>query len=295
MPQTKSPSPPALLSRGLLMMVGAAFFFSLMSAFVKSLGGTLPSQEIVLVRSAVTLGYSYALVRWAGKALWGNNRTLLVLRGLFGLGGMSCFFWALTALPLADATVLHYTNPVITTLLAALVLDETLGRAEIGGALLSLAGVALIAQPSFLFDGASGLNPAYVGVALGGAFFSSCAYVTVRKLRATEDPLVIVLYFPLVATLGSIPLTAAAQPAWPTLWEWAVLVLGVAVTAQIAQILLTNGLHAERAGRAMSMTYLQIVFAAVWGVLFFDEMPDLWSAAGAVLVVGGTLLVARGK
>lgn len=208
------------------MMVGAAFFFSLMSAFVKSLGGTLPSQEIVLVRSAVTLGYSYALVRWAGKALWGNNRTLLVLRGLFGLGGMSCFFWALTALPLADATVLHYTNPIITVLLAALVLDETLGRAEIGGALLSLAGVALIAQPSFLFDGASGLNPAYVGVALGGAFFSSCAYVTVRKLRATEDPLVIVLYFPLVATLGSIPLTAAAQPAWPTLWEWAVLVAG---------------------------------------------------------------------
>lgn len=297
MPQTKSSSAPALLSRGLLMMIGAAFFFSLMSAFVKSLGGALPSQEIVLVRSAVTLGYSYALVRWAGKAPWGTNRKLLLLRGLFGLGGVSCFFWALTALPLADATVLHYTNPVITALLAALVLGETLGRAEIGGALLSLGGVALIAQPSFLFGeiGGAGLNLAYVGVALGGAFFSSCAYVTVRKLRATEDPLVIVLYFPLVATLGSIPLTATAQPAWPTLWEWGVLILGVGVTAQVAQVLLTNGLHAERAGRAMSMTYLQIVFAAVWGALFFGEVPDLWSVAGAALVVGGTLLVARAE
>jgi drug/metabolite transporter (DMT)-like permease len=277
------------------MMVGAAFFFSLMSAFVKSLGGTLPSQEIVLVRSAVTLGYSYALVRWAGKALWGNNRTLLVLRGLFGLGGMSCFFWALTALPLADATVLHYTNPVITALLAALVLDETLGRAEIGGALLSLAGVALIAQPSFLFDGASGLNPAYVGVALGGAFFSSCAYVTVRKLRATEDPMVIVFYYPLIATLGSIPLTITTDPAWPTLWQWGVLALGVAGTGTVAQVLLTRGLHAQRAGRAMAVSYLQIVFAAVWGALFFDEVPDLLSIAGAALVIGGTVLVAQAE
>jgi drug/metabolite transporter (DMT)-like permease len=278
-------------------MVGAAFFFSLMSAFVKSLGGALPSQEIVLVRSALTLGYAYALVRYAGKALWGTNRRLLVLRGLFGLGGVSCFFWALTALPLADATVLHYTNPVITALLAALVLGESLGRAEIGGALLSLAGVVLIAQPSFLFGavGAAGLELAYVGVALGGAFFSSCAYVTVRKLRATEDPMVIVFYYPLIATLGSIPLTTTTDPAWPTLWQWGVLALGVAGTGTVAQVLLTRGLHAQRAGRAMAVSYLQIVFAAVWGALFFDEVPDLLSIAGAALVIGGTVLVAQAE
>ena len=111
-------------------MIGAAFFFSLMSACVKTLGDALPSQQIVLVRSVVTLGYSWALVRWAGKALWGTNQRLLLLRGLFGLGGLSCFFWALTALPLADATVLHYTNPVLTALLATVVLDERLGRGK---------------------------------------------------------------------------------------------------------------------------------------------------------------------
>lgn len=291
MPLTDKPAVPPL-SRGLAFMIGAAFFFSLMSAFVKSLGEALPSQEIVLVRSIVTLGYSYALVRWAGKALWGSNRTLLFLRGLFGLGGMSCFFWALTALPLADATVLHYTNPVMTALLAALVLGESLGRLEIGGALVSLAGVVLVAQPSFLFaQGNASLEPAYVLIALCGAFSASCAYVTVRKLRETEDPLVIVFYFPLVAAIGSVPLTAAADPAWPTLWEWGVLVLGVAGTAQVAQILLTNGLHTERAGRAMSVSYLQIVFAALWGMCFFGELPDLWSIAGAALVIGGTALV----
>lgn len=282
------------LSTGLIYMVGAAFFFSLMSLFVKLVGQHLPSQQIVLVRSVVTLGYSVALLRWAGVPLWGHNRRLLWLRGLLGFGALSCFFFALTKLPLADATVIHYANPVFVSLFAAVALGERLGRGEMGGLLLSLVGITLIAQPSFLFgDAPGGLPLLYVGVAFLGALLSAAAYVAVRKLRATEHPLVVVFYFPLVATLGSAPTAALADPQWPALWEWAVLVVGVAGCAQIAQVLLTNGLHAERAGRAMAMTYLQIVFAAVWGLLFFEEFPDRWTVFGALLVVGGTILVAR--
>ncbi len=294
MPPTEAPPNASFLSTGLRFMVGAAFFFSLMSLFVKLVGQHLPSQQIVLVRSAATLLYSYLAVRWVGVSPWGQNKKLLFLRGLLGFGAVSCFFFALTVLPLADATVIHYTNPVFTALLAAFFLNETLGRAEWLGALLSLAGVALIAQPSFLFGGGGTLSLAYVGIALLGALLSAGAYVVVRKLRATEHPLVIVLYFPLVATFGSLP-TALPTAEWPTLWEWLVLLLGVAGAAQIAQIFLTKGLHAERAGRAMAVTYLQIVFAAIWGMLFFGEYPGLWSIAGAVLVVGGTLVVAQGK
>lgn len=280
------------LSVGLRYMVGAAFLFSLMSAFVKLVGQRLPSQEIVLVRSAVTLVYSYLMVRWAGEALWGHNKLGLFLRGLFGFAALSCFFLALTKLPLADATVIHYTNPVFTALLAAVILNESLGAGEVMGALLSLGGVALIAQPTFLFGGTSALPLLYVGVALLGALFSAAAYVTVRKLRATEHPLVIVFYFPLVSTVGSVP-TALPDAVWPTPLEWLILIVGVAGTAQIAQVFLTKSLHAERAGRAMSVSYLQIVFAAIWGMLFFQEYPDLLSLFGAVLVIGGTLLVAR--
>ncbi len=289
-----SPSTPDLrLSTGLRYMVGAAFFFSLMSLFVKLIGQHLPSQQIVLVRSAVTLLYSYVAVRWAGLALWGHDRKLLLLRGVLGLAGVSCFFLALTKLPLADATVIHYTNPVLTALIASFVLGESLSRAEVGGAALSLGGVALVARPSFLFGG-GGLDPVYVGVALLGALCAASAYAVVRKLRATEHPLVIVFYFPLVATAGSVPL-AAPTAVWPTAWEWLLLIVGVAGTAQIAQVLLTHGLHAERAGRALSMSYLQIVFAAIWGMLFFAEYPDVLSVVGAVLVIGGTLVVAMAE
>jgi len=280
---------------GLWFMVGAAFFWSLMSLFVKIVGQRLPSQQIVLIRALVTLIYSYILIRWSGVAtLWGTNKPLLWLRGLFGFAALSSFYLAVTKLPLADATVLHYTNPVFTALLAVPLLGESLSQNEVAGALLSLTGVALIAQPTFLFGGAgTALNLLYVGVGLFGAVSAATAYVIVRKLRATEHPLVIVFYFPFVSTLGGAPTAAITNLQWPTLWEWVFLIAGVAGCAQIAQVLLTNGLHRIRAGRAMSVSYLQIVFAALWGLLVFGEIPNLWSVTGAALVIGGTILTAR--
>jgi drug/metabolite transporter (DMT)-like permease len=110
----------------------------------------------------------------------------------------------------------------------------------------------------------------------------------VRKLRETEHHLVVVFYFPLIATPASIPLMWSTA-LWPTPLEWLML-LGIGVFTQIAQVYMTKGLHAEKAGKAMSLSYIQIVFAAVWGFLFFSEIPDWLSIAGAVLVVVGTLV-----
>jgi len=281
---------------GILYMIGAAFFWSLMSVFVKVVGEHLPSQQIVFVRAVVTLVYSYLLIRWSGAAsLWGDNRRLLWLRGLFGFAALSCFFFALTKLPLADATVIHYTNPVFTAVIAAVALNERINAGEWLGAALSLIGVSLIAQPSFLFgESASQLNLLYVGIALAGALSAATAYVIVRKLRETEHPLVIVFYFPFVATLGSTPTAAFIDLQWPSAWEWLFLIIGVAGCAQIAQVCLTKGLHAIKAGRAMAVSYLQIVFATGWGLLIFQEIPALWSLIGTALVIGGTVLVSRG-
>lgn len=282
------------LSSGLVYMVGAAFFFSLMTLFIKLVGQRLPSQEIVLVRSAVTLIYSYLAVRWAQVSPWGKNRGKLLLRGLFGFGAMICFYLALTKLPLADTTAIFFSNPVLTAVFAALFLDEHLGGKEVVGALLSFGGIMLIAQPSFLFGTDSGtLNLAYVGVTILGAACAAAGYTVVRNLRSTEDPTVVVFYLPLVATVGSIPSIGIVDMSWPTPYEWLLLIGGVSLCGQIALVLLTEGLNRVRTGRAMPMTYLQIVFAALWGLLFFQEVPDLLTIVGALLVLGGTLIVAR--
>jgi len=270
-------------------MAYGAFWFSVMSLLVKLAGQTLPSQQVVLVRGVITLVLSYALLRQARVHPWGRNRRLLLLRGGFGFVALSLFYFSLVRLPLADASVIQYTNPVITAVLAAIVLRERTGALEALVLAGCLAGVILITRPSFIFGGEARLEPWLVGLALVGAFCSACAYVTIRKLTG-EHPLVIVFYLPMVTVAGTVPLVSRAWT-WPTPTQWAVL-LGVGVATQIAQVYMTRGLQLEPAGRATAVGYLQIVFAGVWGMLFFGEYPDAWSLTGAALIVGSTLALA---
>jgi drug/metabolite transporter (DMT)-like permease len=285
-------APGLRFSRGVRYMAIAAFFFSVMSLLVKVAGQRLPVQEVVLARSSVGAALSWYSLRRRGIPLWGRNRRLLLLRGLLGYAGLSCFFYALVHLPLAEATVIQYTNPVFTALLAVIFLAEHMRPRDVLLVLLSLVGVVLMARPGFLFGGLSGgLDPIAVIVALAGAIFSAGAYVTVRRLGQTEDPVVIVFYFALVATVGSIPLTMA-RPVLPTAGEWLALG-GIGVVTQVAQVFMTRGLREEAAGRAMAVGYMQIVFAALWGLVFFAEFPDLWGGAGALVIILSTARLAR--
>ena len=277
---------------GIRYMAASAFCFSVMSMLVKLAGRSLPTMEIVLARGVVILFVTRALLARRGVSPWGRRKGLLLLRGLLGFTALSCFYFALTVLPLADATVIQYTNPVWTALIAAVVLDERLRRIEVAGTVASLVGVVLLVRPTVLFGTSAGsLDPLHVAVALSGAVFSAAAYVTVRVLGATEDPLVIVFWFAIVNVAAAVPL-AAPSAVWPDASGW-LLLLGVGVSAQVAQVLLTMGLGEERAGRAMSIAYLQIVFAAGWGAAIFDEIPDASMVGGALLVMAGTYLVGR--
>lgn len=281
------------LSPGMRYMVAGAFFFSVMSLAVKIAGQRLPSQQVVLIRGALNVLFTYVMLRRAGIYLWGSRPLVLVLRGLLGFAALSCFFYGVLHLPLADATVLQYTNPVWTGLLAAWLLGERMRPIEVGLIAASLAGVLLIARPGFLFgSGEARLDLTAVGIALLGAFFSACAYVTIRQLGRTEEPLVIVFYFTLVTVPAAVPGVIAAGPVLPTGWEWVAL-LAVGVTAQAGQVYLTRGLQLEPAGRATAIGYLQVVFAALWGALFFAEFPDGWALAGAAVILASTLTLAR--
>jgi drug/metabolite transporter (DMT)-like permease len=294
-PPTDGPRPGGgRIPVGIRYMAAAAFFFSVMSLLVKAAGQRLPVQEVVLARSSVGAALCWYSLRRRGVPLWGQQRRLLLLRGLLGYAGLSCFFYALVHLPLADATVIQYTNPVFTALLAVLFLSEHIRPRDFLLVVASLVGVVLMARPAFLFGGLDErLDSVAVGVALAGAVFSAAAYVTVRRLSRTEDAVVIVFYFALIATVGSVPLTAM-NAVLPTAWEWVALA-GIGVVTQVAQVFLTKGLREERAGRAMAIGYMQIVFAALWGLVFFAEFPDAWGGAGALVIILSTAFLARDR
>ncbi|MBI4955141.1 MAG: DMT family transporter [Myxococcales bacterium] len=272
-------------------MAAAAFYFSIMGVFVKLAGQTLPSPMIVLGRAVVTLALGAVALRRARLSFWGHNRRLLVLRGVAGFIALYCHYYAVTHLPLADATVIQYTSPIFTVLVAAVALRERFGLVQAACAVVSLCGVVLVAQPSFLFGGAGTLPTVPVVVAVAGSVSSAFAYVLVRGLRATDHPLVVVFYFSLVAVCAALP---AALPVWvwPEGRAWLYLA-AVGVLTQLAQVHMTRGLHLEQAGRATSVGYLQVVFAYVWGIALFEELPTAVGVVGALCVLAGTFALAR--
>jgi len=279
------------VSGGMVDMALGAFFFSLMSLFVKLVGQGVPTMQVVLVRGLLTLGFTWVLIRRLPVHPLGNRRMGLFFRGFLGFAALSCFYYAVVHLPLAEATVLQYMNPVWAAFLAAAVLAERIGRREVALVVVALGGVILIARPTFLFGGPSPpLDVFAVSLGLLGAALSGAAYVGVRELSRTEHPLVIVLYFPLVTVPASLPF-AMANLVWPSPREW-LLLLGVGITAQVGQIYITRGLRREPAGRATAMGYLQVVFATLWGLLFFAEFPDRWAIAGSLTILGCTLVLA---
>lgn len=279
------------IPRGLRYMATGAFFFSVMSLLVKLAGQRVPSQEIVLARSLIMAVISFIALRSRRIPVLGERRRLLVVRGLLGFGALSCFYYALVHLPLADATVIQYTNPAFAAVFAVFVLGERMRVREVLCIALSIAGVLLVARPGFLFGAGTGLDPWAAGVALLGAILSAAAYVTVRLLAA-EHHLVVIFYFAVISSLGSLPGTLA-NPVVPGGLEL-LLLLGVGISTQLGQIYMTRGLHLERAGRATATSLVQIVFAGIWGVIFFAQIPGPAGLIGAGLIVAGVLLLGRG-
>jgi drug/metabolite transporter (DMT)-like permease len=276
------------LSLGLRYMLASALFFSVMSVLAKQASVRLATQQVVLVRAIVSLVLSYATLRHLGIGLRGNRTGLLVLRGLLGTLSLSCLYYSLSVLPLADATVIQHTAPVLTALCAALTLGERLSGKVLVATVASLGGVALMVRP----PGGDGpaLDPVAVGVALVGALAAAAVYTLVRRLREHDDPHRVVFYFPLVAVPVTRP-TALPVWQWHTPLEWLILV-GVGVSTQLAQVAMTRGLALEPAGRATSMNYMQIVFNMAFGVVLFAEWPAATTVLGAAIVVGATAALA---
>ena len=284
-------------------MLSSAASFSLMGVCVKAVGHRIPVAEVVLVRSAVSLALSVAMLHQAGLNPWGVRRGLLVLRGVIGTGALLLVFAALTVLPLSAATVLQYLHPTFTALLAWLLLREQISARILVAALLGWLAVVVLSQPSDLAGVLGPLAQPLLGgeatplplhgvlLAIGGAVLSACAYVSVRTLGRTEHPLVIVFYFPLVGLILTTPLVLV-QPIWPTASE-ALALLGVGLFTQLGQLGVTKGLLGMPAARATALSYGQVPLAALWGWLFFQEPLDPDTSLAAALVMGATLLSLR--
>lgn len=262
-------------------MALASFFFSLMALCVK-LVPRVPVHEVVFFRAWVALVISYSLLRRRGVHVWGNNKRLLMMRGVFGTIALMAYFTTLHHLPLSTATTIQHLSPVFTAVVSALVLGETVGLPRWLCFALSFAGVALIKG----FDPT--VNWLYLGLGILAAFSSALAYNCIAKLRTGEDAQVIIFYFPLV----TVPLVAPyTLTHWvpPTASEWGLLLL-IGVLVQTAQYFMTLSYQFGRASAVSIVSYLGVLFALVYDWTLFSVVPPAPALGGMMLVITGVAL-----
>ena len=272
-------------------MLLSALGFALMAVCVKLVHARgIPVLEIVAARALVSLFLSYIDVRRKKISLFGTHYLLLLARGTVGAFALIAVYSAVTILPLAEATVLQYMHPMFVALLALLFLGERFNMQLVFAIGISFVGVLLVVEPAWVSGvGASTLDPFGVTMALLGAFGSAIAYVLVRKLSALEDSSVIIVYFPMIALPISI-LLLGDDAVWPAdAYTWLLLLL-VGVFTQMGQVGLTKSMQTEAAARATAFSYVQVLFALLFGIVVFNEWPSSSALIGAALIVSGALV-----
>ncbi len=278
---------------GARYMLLSALGFAFMGACVKAASHRgIPVLEIVAARALLSAGLSYLDIKRKRISPWGHNKALLTARGLIGTLALMCVFYAVTTLPLAEATLLQYLNPVFTSMLAFVFIKEAIQRSTVVCIVLSLTGLLIMVQPAFLFGAftrsTEPLPLLGVGAALLGALGSGAAYVLIRRLSNTEDPSVIIFYFPFIA-LPVACLLLGDDFVMPTGWAWILLLL-VGIFTQVAQYGLTRAMQTEDASKATAYSYVQVIFSELLGWLLFNEIPTVNTLLGALFITSGALV-----
>jgi len=279
---------------GVRYMMLSALGFALMAACVKEVSTHgIPVMEIIAARALVSLLISYLDVKRKGISLWGTHKSLLIGRGVVGTLALICVYYAVTTLPLAEATLIQYLHPAFTAIIALLFLREHLHLSTVICIALSIAGLAIMVKPGLLVGEGIELPWFSVTIAILGALGSAIAYVLVRRLSQREDSSVIIFYFPLIALPVSIlsPGDSFVVPDEAAL----MLLILVGIFTQIGQIGLTKAMQTEGAGKATAYSYVQIIFALILGWIFFAESPSLWTWIGGSLIIMGALINTLGE
>lgn len=260
-------------------MLISALSFAIMGAFVKVVD-TIPSFEKAFFRNFVSLIIALAILAKRKESPWGKkeNRKYLIGRGIFGTLGLLSFFYSIDRLYLADANMLNRLSPFFVIIFAAIFLKEKIKSYQVLSLMIAMLGVVAIIKPSFNFQESL---PAMIGLMSG--VFAGAAYVYVSYLGNKESTYTIVFYFSFISTIVSLVLIIPIF-VMPTILELIILI-GAGITAAIGQFLLTYAYKYAPAGEVSIYNYTNVVFSGILGVLFFFEMPDIFSILGYVLIV----------
>jgi len=289
------------LNSGVKYMLIASFTFAIMGAFAKLASENLSSLEVVFFRNiagVIIIGFAIWKTPLVNK---GGKPWLLLFRGTMGFVALLAFFYNIAHIPLGDAMTYSKTAPIFTAIFAWLFLNEKLNAKGWLAIFIGFIGMLFITQPTI--DGFSKYDMLGIFSGIGAAL----AYTSIRELRGYYDTRAIVLSFMGVGTVGPVVLFLLSPYIEVTTFDFMlgefvmpegivwVYLIGMGIFATISQMLMTKAYGETKAGIVGAVSYTNIVFAILVGVLLGDTFPSFITLFGIFLIVISGVMVAKIK
>jgi len=286
------------ISKGVKYMLFASFCFAVMGGFAKELSKDMSAIEVVFFRNVFGLFFilltvfKYPIKQKGGK-LW-----LLLFRGFMGFAALLAFFYNIAHISLAEAMTYSRTSPIFTALFAFLFLKERLHKVGWVALFVGFAGILFITRPYGMYD-----FDKYDMLGLFSGLGAALAYTAVRELREYYDTRSIVLSFMGVGTLGPILLMVIGYFYAPKDLDYLfasfvapqrsdiLLILFLGISATLAQYYMTKAYGETKAGIVGAVSYSNIIFSIMIGLMLGDKLPDLYTSIGIVLIVFAGVMI----
>ena len=269
-------------------MIISTLAFACMNAIVKHLTD-IGAFQIVFFRSVSSLFFTFGFLIKNKIPILGNNRKLLVLRGIVGVISMSLFFMSTKYLPIGTAVSLRYMAPIFAAVFAIYFLRERIKPMQWVFFFMAFAGVLILKG----FD--TELDSYGLLLIIVSAIFSGLVYIVISKIGKGDHPVVVVNYFMVISTIVGL---AFSINNWvnPVGIEWLMLI-GLGLFGYFGQVYMTKAFQIAATNQVAPLKYLEVIFTLLLGVLLFSEVYTLYSLLAIALIISGLVLnaVYKGK
>ncbi len=270
---------------GILWMLLTGLCFVAVNVIVKSVGTALPAPESAFLRFVAGLVLLAPVLPRLLQSRFSRKAWLMFgARGAFHTLAVMSWFYAMARIPLAEATAMSYMSPVYVTLGAALLLGERLAVRRLLAVAAALVGVVIILRPGF-----RELSPGHYAQLFATLSFAA-SFLVAKRLSSEASPSIIIAILAISVTIGLAPFAFAV---WvtptPTQAAWLGL---VAVFATAGHYCMARAFAVAPISVTQPVTFLQIVWAVLFGVLLFGEPVDFWVLLGGGVIIAAVSFIA---
>ncbi|WP_452225180.1 DMT family transporter [Lacinutrix chionoecetis] len=270
-----------MLKKAVQYMVISAIAFTFMNVFVKYLTN-FSAYQIVFFRSVGTLFFTMPFLLKNNISILGNNKGLLVLRGVVGAIAMTLFFASLNYLAVGTAVSLRYLSPIFAAVFALFILKEKIKPIQWLYFIIAFLGVVILKGFSAEM---SDLGLLFI---LLSAILTGLVFIIIRKIGDKDHPVVVVNYFMIIAVIfgGILSINNWVQPKG---MEWLIL-LSLGIFGYYGQLYMTKAFQISETNIVAPFKYIEVIFTMIIGIIWLNDSYTLISYIGIILIIVALVL-----